>query len=168
MKIISINNNQENEKKMSAIIHCDCGTHFEFEASDMLIKGNYTRTYHVTCPTCNTVHNYTDSMTEENQEEVNKYIDSCRSCLSCKYLAEIKEGYSSYTVTNISIECKMDKNKNMPLSGYEDRHEKDSVYAFAEKCSDFKNGVRYVKEVEELESEAFADWIRKNESYSSY
>lgn len=164
MKIISTNN----EKKMIATIHCDCGTVFEFEASDMMMKGNYAYSYHVNCPTCNEDHNYTENMTEENEEEVKNYINDCRSCLQCKYLEEIQEGYSSYTITNISIACKMNKNNNMPLGGYEDRAEKDSVYCFAEKCGDFKAGVRYIKEVEESKSSAFERWEKANNNYSDY
>lgn len=164
MKIIQINN----EKIFNATIDCDCGTIFEFEASDMIMKGPYAKTYNVNCPTCNTSHNYTEHMSEDNMEEVEKYINNCKSCMQCKYLAEIKVGYSSYTVTDISIQCKMSNNKNMPLSGYEDRYEKESVYAFAEKCKDFKKGIRYVKEVEESENESFKRWEIKNNEYLSY
>lgn len=164
MKIIST----DGEKKFSATIHCDCGTVFEFEASDMIIKGDYAQTYHVTCPTCNENHHYTENMTDENKEEVETYINSCRSCMECKYMAVIKEGYSSYTVTNISIHCKMKANPNMPLTGYEDRHEKESVYAFAEKCGTFRKGIRYVKEVEESETDAFKRWEEENNNFVSY
>lgn len=160
MKIISINQ----EEKLCATIDCPCGTLFEFEASDMLIKGDYVRTYHISCPTCDTSHHYTESMTEENKEEVNNYINACRSCMECKYMAVIEEGYSSYTVTNISVECKMSKNKHMPLNGYEDRNEKESVYAFAQKCTEFKKGVRYFKEVEQSEREALKKWEMANNS----
>lgn len=164
MKIISNNN----LKKMVATIHCNCGTSFEFEAADMFMKGNYAYSYHVNCPTCNDSHNYTENMTAENESEVQNYISSCRSCLQCKYLAEIQEGYSSYTITNISIHCKMNKNPHMPLGGYEDRSEKESVYALAEKCHNFKKGIRYIKEVEESEGNAFERWEKANNNYSDY
>lgn len=164
MKILST----DDEKNFTATIKCDCGTHFEFDAQDMLVKGDYCSTYHVVCPTCKTDHDYTDKMLDKDKEEVDNYISSCRSCASCKYMAVIEEGYSSYTVTNISIACKMDNNPNMPLTGFEGRQEKQSVYAFAEKCPGFKNGVRYKKEVEQSETDAFKEWEKANDNYSSW
>lgn len=164
MKILSTND----EQKFSATIKCDCETVFQFEAQDMIIKGDYCSTYHVACPTCKTDYNYTDNMLDEHKQEVDNYINSCRSCASCKYMAVIEEGYSSYTVTNISIACKMDNNPNMPLSGFEGRQEKQSVYAFAEKCPSYRQGVRYKKEVEQSETEAFKQWEEDNNNYSNY
>lgn len=164
MKIISTSD----EKIFNAKIQCQCETVFEFESSDMIVKGNYAQTYHVTCPTCHQSHNYTESMTEKDKKAVDDYINSCRSCMGCKYMAVIKEGYSSYTITNISIHCKMKENPNMPLTGYEDSYEKESVYAFAEKCNKFRQGVNYIKEVEESEHEAFKRWEEKNNNFVSY
>lgn len=164
MKILST----DHEKNFTATIKCDCGTLFEFDAQDMIIKGDYCSTYHVTCPTCQTEHNYTDTMLDEHKKEVDDYINSCRSCSSCKYMAVIEEGYSSYTVTNISIHCKMDNNPYMPLTGFEGRQEKESVYAFAEKCGSFRKGVRYKKEVEQSETDAFKKWETDNNNYSDW
>lgn len=164
MKILSTNDAQS----FTAIINCDCGTAFEFVAEDMIIKGDYCATYHVVCPTCKTDHNYTDNMLDNHKKEVDDYISSCRSCASCKYMAVTEEGYSSYTVTNISISCKMDNNIYMPLTGFEGRQEKESAYAFAEKCGSFRNGVRYKKEVEQSETDAFKKWEEDNNNYSSY
>ena len=164
MKIIHTNT----EKEMAIEFDCDCGTKFEFDKTDVMIKGEYGYSYHVTCPTCHTVHNVTDTLTAENAEMVEDYISACKSCTECKYMEIIEEGYSSYTITNIRIECKVDSNKNFPLTGYESRAEKKSTYAFAEKCSDFKKGIPYKKCVEESEKDAFKEWERKNKNYVDY
>lgn len=71
-------------------------------------------------------------------------------------------------MTNIRIECKVEANKNFPLTGYESRSEKRSTYAFAEKCSDFKYGVPYKEGVDEKASDAFKEWERNNKNYERY
>lgn len=161
MKIIST----DCDGKFISTINCNCGTVFEFEASDVIIKGNYVETYSVYCPTCKKEHQCTEGMTEKDKANVKSYIDSCRSCMKCKYMAVIKEGYSSFTVTNISIHCKMKENPNMPLTGYEDQYEKLSTYAYAEKCCSFKNGVSYEKGVEESDADAFKRWEKSNDRF---
>ncbi len=164
MKVIKTNN----EKEIAIEFDCDCGTKFEFDKTDVVIKGEYGYSYNVTCPTCNKEHNMTELLTEEQIELIEDYIRSCKSCTECKYMSIKEEGYSCYTVTNIRIECKVGANKNFPLTGYESRSEKRSTYAFAEKCSDFKYGVPYKEGVDEKESDAFKEWERSNKNYERY
>lgn len=147
------------QEKVSQI-SCDCGTDFEYDIQDIGMKGDYTYHFFVECPSCK--HSHGLELTSQQEEQVKDYISGCKSCRSCKYFSIVKEGYSSYTVTNIAISCKMSANPRFPLSGYETGNEKEYAYAFAEQCRDHKDGVNYEKDVEESQEEAFQRWERKN------
>lgn len=90
MKIIKTNN----EKEIAIEFDCDCGTKFEFDKTDVMIKGEYEYgySYNVTCPTCNKEHNMTELLTEEQIELIDDYIRSCKSCTECKYMSIKEEG----------------------------------------------------------------------------
>lgn len=88
MKIIKTNN----EKEIAIEFDCDCGTKFEFDKTDVMIKGEYGYSYNVTCPTCNKEHNMTELLTEEQIELIDDYIRSCKSCTECKYMSIKEEG----------------------------------------------------------------------------